>query len=125
MDANVRECVERGVALLDRVIPDWYEAVQPYSLEMYDLNNCVIGQLINKNRFHSGRGWYLRSYTYACRALGINYAEGESDTDYGFDMGDYRSFGDNRVEALKYLTTLWVDAIAMKRCGITRKGYGI
>lgn len=42
---TVDERVAAGVALLDRVAPDWFERIDLYDLDMSESGYCVLGQV--------------------------------------------------------------------------------
>lgn len=49
-----RERVQRGAAFLDRIYPGWYRKISPSSLNLYNNDRCVLGQLFGA--FGDGMG---------------------------------------------------------------------
>src|SRR5687767_14916509 len=49
---GVDERVERGAQLLDRKRPRWFQEVDPSSLEINDIEKCILGQLYGN--YHEG-----------------------------------------------------------------------
>jgi hypothetical protein len=55
---NPDEAVQRGVALLDRAVPGWYQRVDPNTIDMISGDNCVLGQVFAG---HPVSGYYRGS----------------------------------------------------------------
>ncbi len=71
MNENLQETVQRGIALLDRKIPDWLDKVG--DLDTLDMNSCTDCLLC--------RVTGISEYVDARRAVGLEFNEGGS---YGF-----------------------------------------
>jgi hypothetical protein len=99
------ERVERGVALLDREMPDWWRADRedPIDLDRLDMGEpgwCVFGQLENP-------GKNCAYVTMARRVFGSEQAAGEAAIDHGVYA----------VRDVDYpiLTDLWREVIEKRR----------
>ena len=46
---EIREKVRRGAELLDKILPDWYKAVDLKKLRMEDGSLCLLGQTFGRN----------------------------------------------------------------------------
>lgn len=90
------ERVARGATLLDERVPDWATRVDVKSLDVWNLENCVLGQLF---------GHYRSDAAHA--TLGI--FGGDEYASHGFQLTD-----DEYVSRDDYgaLTELWCAAIA-------------
>lgn len=44
-DPEIRARVQKGVALLDKEVPDWKERIDPGTLNVAASNSCILGQL--------------------------------------------------------------------------------
>lgn len=92
--------IERGVALLDRVDPDWREKVNPAILAMQDPEYCVVGQLTTP--------LVSEWVSFAARAELLGTAYGTA-WQYGFDI----YFGDDPYD-IEYsdLDRAWTEVLA-------------
>ena len=73
---QLKENVERGAALLDEKVPDWFEKIDTSSLSMTSSCNCVLGKLFQ--HYYSGRnvlfGVTVRNNVYTCQSHGFSCA---------------------------------------------------
>jgi len=83
--------VARGAARLDAAAPDWRTQVNPDTLDMISMINCVLGQLFGN--YKNGLHW-----------LGINTST--EATRYGFDASE-GAYAGSRVPELIALTKVW------------------
>lgn len=83
--------VNRGVKLLDKKVPSWYQKISPSLLQMHMPNTCVLGQALP-------RGYYLG-------ADSINLDGSVEKERHGFTLVD-----GSGPKAWSVLTELWLDA---------------
>jgi hypothetical protein len=99
-ESLIQERINRGVALLDQVKPDWRDHVNADELDLYDTNACILGQLFD----HYLQGLEaVGLHTKCARAL---------PTRYGFETSGRENF--NRAGAYSYdeLTEAWKKELA-------------
>lgn len=116
---DLRNRVERGVALLDRVAAfasnesvnesvreqskwavDWRNKVDVHRLDIVDENHCVLGQLLEDE----GGYWQME---HICEMVGVDDWNGSQ---YGFDF----RFGDtveNVADRWSALQDIWVEVL--------------
>ena len=88
---KLRERVERGAQLLDRLEPDWFKVIDPEYLDMEKCSRCILGQL---------HGDYFHSPVYE-QIIGM-----QADPDeYGFDV--FRTPGYDHYD----LREAWLDEL--------------
>jgi hypothetical protein len=98
LEANV----ERGVALLDMKMPNWWEpeVINLYRLALVDCENCILGQAAQ----YLGTG----VIEFLCYDI-----EGY-DPLYGFDI-PHDTLLDDRGPSFHYLDLLWANVIEKRR----------
>ena len=56
-ERDTRAEVRRGEGKLDEVNPNWYTQVNPLTLDMHDIDNCVLGQVYGDYAHGLSRLW--------------------------------------------------------------------
>lgn len=57
---TIRETVQQGAAFLDQHVPEWAKKIDIYTLNMRDMQNCILGQLFGdwaNGLAGFGNGW--------------------------------------------------------------------
>jgi hypothetical protein len=61
------QCVQRGEALLNSLVPGWFYEIAPYDIDMLDNQKCVLGQVYSnidlREQFAKDYGFILDSYS--------------------------------------------------------------
>ena len=61
---KLKRKVRRGIAFLDKHVPDWYRRVNPATLDIYSSHRCVLGQTFGHAMdYPSDEPWI----TFSCR----------------------------------------------------------
>lgn len=63
---SIRDRVDRGVAALSEVEPDWQSKIDPTRLNLRSPHHCVCGQVFDEGEFAVDSGWSI-----ACRKLDL------------------------------------------------------
>ena len=90
--------VQRGAAILDRLVPFWYKRIDLGRLDLSGCSNCIIGHL-------------FESYTAGSQAL----CRG-ADYEYGFDVPLIYEL-DARMMAYQKLQRYWIEEINLRLKG--------
>lgn len=90
---EARERVAKGAALMDQVRPGWAQEINPATLQMRSLCNCIIGQCY---------GDYERIH--------LVLPDGERGRTFGFDLS--ASDGSADPSSWMVLQDAWIEAIA-------------
>lgn len=78
---EVREAVDRGVALLDEREPNWRDQVDPRYLDMRTACNCILGQVYGRGPF-ADPGWSL-----GLHELGLAFNSDDLTLQYAAEYG--------------------------------------
>lgn len=105
---EARECVAAGAEYLDRIKPDWYEAIDVGTLTISSDCHCVLAQT------------YGRKYSSAVLAAGFRWNDRADDVaGYYSQSGSVINLGffapENDRDDSKLLQDAWIEAIA-DRC---------
>lgn len=107
-----RDRVEAGIAMLDRRYPGWLNDVNLADLDLYNVRNCVLGQVA---RARGGNyNWELYKLTYPEKDL-TNVHDIECDALDGFMMAktqDTYGFGVGCLIEWADATQIWRERIA-------------
>lgn len=103
---TIRERVERGIAWLDEVRPDWRDSVNRSALDISDSDNCLLGQVFWAEARQSDPYW--SGFTYVHSSGHFKDATGSSISaqwmiDHGFEEDD---------ESYNVLTVAWLHLMA-------------
>jgi hypothetical protein len=100
----MRENVQRGVELLDKVRPGWAEEIDIGNLVLSDPCQCIIGQLT---------GGTINGYLAFCNKHNAENPFNFSQH-YGFDINHYE-FDINQDETYYELQGEWIEVIRSRR----------
>ena len=106
--------IQRGMALLDEQVPDWWQRIRVDRLMLEDCKNCVVGQLFGADPSllgtapiaDDGDGFDL--FAEGVERLGIE----DDDHLYGFNLSPYLGDGEGTWLGL---TRAWRQAIRARQ----------
>lgn len=115
---DIKERVDRGVAVLDKHIPEWWKRIDLKEFEISVPCQCVLGQIQSSEAEYDNRYQAYDDISARLEQAEIDYGAGESSvgwlSNHGFDI---RSNEDSF--AYVYLERLWTKVIR-KRKGLKR-----
>lgn len=97
-----RECVRNGIAVLDKMLPEWKSRVDLDTLCMHDPGNCILGQVFV---VYSTGIWEIRKY--------FNLPKKETDPGFDPNLVFKMGFSVNTADVRDFeaLTEVWKEEI--------------